>query len=194
MSTTEAFSSFVEGLSTAEKETLGASLLLVAPALCMADDSITLRELIAATKGTIAGAETLGPGLGLLLDHGKNGADQFKLDMQRQLVALREKTGGEQPSEQPETPARVESLGSVVDIFTPQLVKARTILEKMPADLRGSFDDYIATLLLRVAEASGGFLWWGEKINAQEREAAQGLLGALGVTVRDPETRKKFGL
>lgn len=195
MTTDQDLSSFLSTLSTQDKEALGAALCLVGPAMCMADGSVSIRELIATIKAATAATETLGPGFESLAQHGKNGAEQIQLDLHRELVALKEKLASSSSAEDLlALKERVDTLSSVTSSFTPHFAKAREILDRMPPDLRGAFDDFLATMLLRVAEASGGFLWWGEKISEQEREAARTMIAAFGVSVRDPEVKKKFRL
>jgi hypothetical protein len=195
MTTDHDLSSFLTTLSTEDKEALGAALCLVGPAMCMADGSISIRELIATIKAASAATETLGPGFENLVEHGKNGAEQLQLDMQRDLIAIKEKLASNPSAEELDAmKARTETFSSMTTMFAPHFIKAREILDRMPPDLRGAFDDFLATMLLRVAEASGGFLWWGEKISEQEREAARAMIAAFGISVRDPEVKKKFRL
>jgi hypothetical protein len=64
----------------------------------------------------------------------------------------------------------------------------------MPDDVREAFDAHVAHLMLHVAEASGGFVWWLPRISLEESQAARVLLARLGCEVRDPEVRAKFKL
>jgi hypothetical protein len=195
MTTEEDFKAYVDALSNDEQEALGASLFLASTALIGADNDMTLRELLAMAKGLMAGSDALGPGFEPLISRGKIGAEQHKITLERELADLRQKLKqGLSAPELDAMKAKLDSMSSLIDQITPLLARARQAADKMPPAVRVAFDDFVAALLVRIAEASGGFLWWGEKISNEEREAARKLLDALGVSVRDPEVRKKFAL
>jgi hypothetical protein len=191
MTLAEDFSAFTDTLSTAEQETLGASLLLAVSALCLADDEATIAELLATGRGAALGAERLGPGFEELIDWGKIGIDQACLDLKRQCLEDLHRSKGGLPEARP---GILTGYGDAIHIAAPHVASGQALVARMPPSIREPFEDFVARWLLHVAEASGGFLWWGEKISPAERDAARQLLSALGIVVRDPVIRQKFAI
>jgi hypothetical protein len=191
MTLADDFTTFTDGLLPAEQATLGASLLLAVSAICLADDHLSLFELIATSQGTAAGLELLGPGFGELIERGKIGLDQAHLDLKRQCRDDLARLVSGSPAERQ---AIVDRYGSALTLTAPHVASGQALIARMPPAIRVPFEDFLARWLLAVAEASGGFLWWGERVSAEERAAARTLVSTLGITIRDPEIRRKFAI
>lgn len=196
------FSAFVDGLSTEEREALGGALQAALLAVSLADEDLSFFEIVAWAKGTLAGIDALGGGMSTLAECGAevlqreaNGWKQQAVQLKKQIAAATKAANNEGgdlegrsvEGEPPFFVTMLKLVGPIVD-------RGRPILEKMPPPVREAFEDNAAAMLVQVAEASGGFLWWGEKISAEERAVASKLFSMLGITVRDAEVRKKFGL
>lgn len=195
MSIEEAFSAYIDGLTTDEREALGACLVMVPLAVSLADDDLTLREIFATGRGMGDGQQVFGPGFTTLIEHGRVGMKRFDADKQRELLELKQRlAAGPSAAELEVLATRASAMDTGLKVALPVVAQARPLLDRMDASLREAFDAYLVKLIVAVAEASGGFLWWGEKISQAEREGAQTLLGALGLTVSDAEARKKLGL
>jgi hypothetical protein len=194
----EDFDAFVKSLSDKEREALGGSISLSVVAMVWADEKASIRELIATVVGIAKGATEFGVAFsqGLIEPAGKV-ADELKAEIHAHLVDVKQSIANMRATGKvdPEASKRIEAIpSSVAALVAPRVAAGKAVLEKMPASIRPAFEDYVAHLLLRAAEASGGFLWWGQKISNDERKVAKEMLTTFGIVVRDPEVRKKFGL
>lgn len=74
--------------------------------------------------------------------------------------------------------------------FHGRLLNLRDVLRKMPVDLRKQYEDFVLGMSLRLAAASGGFLWFGRPISEEEKIALRKIIIALGIKVENEMLRE----
>ncbi len=73
--------------------------------------------------------------------------------------------------------------------FHGRLLQLRDVLRKMEPDLRRRYEDFVLGMAVRVAAASGGFLWFGRPISEEEKIALRKIVIALGIHVENEGLR-----
>jgi hypothetical protein len=190
--TAEAFTAYINTLTPEELGALGVSVMTALGEICIADDQVSFFELIAIGRGSFEGLETLGDGFSQMIDLGKDQIDQSEINARRKAIRARNK--GAEAAEGGGSTEGATVTENILERLQPQQALARGVIERMPAAAREPFEDVFSRWVLHVAEASGGFLWWGEKISPAERDAARKVFSTLGIVVRDPAIRKKFAI
>ena len=157
---------FSETLSNEERRALGSALFTLLFLVSGADGT--------ATRGEVAALERALAGLDAAFGEGHARA----LDMSPAAFAR----------------AMHEAEGLGFHLLRSELTVARGVLERMPRALRDRYEDYLVQACLQVAEASGGFLGFGSKINEDERLMIGEIARTLGLRVTDPGAREKLGM
>jgi hypothetical protein len=65
--------------------------------------------------------------------------------------------------------------------FAAQLSRLGAVVRELPEDLRERYRTFVRDMCLHLAKASGGFLWFGEAINEDEKVALRKIAAAIGV-------------
>lgn len=65
--------------------------------------------------------------------------------------------------------------------FAGQLSRLGAVVRELPDDLRDRYRAFVHDMCLRLARASGGFLWFGEAISEEEKIALRKIAAAIGV-------------
>ena len=74
--------------------------------------------------------------------------------------------------------------------FHPYLLRLRDVLRQMPPELRTRYDEFVLGMAVRLAAASGGFLWFGRPISESEKIMLRRVVIALGMNVQDEALRE----
>lgn len=65
--------------------------------------------------------------------------------------------------------------------FERRLAELAGIVDRLPTDLRNQYTSFVREVCRDAAEASGGWLWFGTKVGAQEKEVLDQIAAALGL-------------
>jgi hypothetical protein len=192
-----AFETFLTELTPAELAALGAGVLLTGGLIAGADGKVSMRETLALGHSLLDGKRALGPAFTAKLipaaHHAIEAVDVEMVQARQRLQQAQADRKAGKPLDA-DTEAWLEAVSQPMGLVVPHFERARAVRARMPEPVQVAFDDHIAHLLVRVAEASGRLLWWGEQINEDERQVARDLIGRFGVEIRDPEIRQKFKL
>jgi hypothetical protein len=157
---------FSETLSDEERRALGSALFTVLFLVSGADGTSTRGE-VTALERAVAGLDAA---------FGEGHARALDLSPAAFSRAMRE----------------AEGLG--FHLLRSELTVARGVLDRMPRPLRDRYEAYLLDACLQVAEASGGFLGLGSRINEDERLMIGEIVRTLGLRVTDAAAREKLGM
>jgi len=74
--------------------------------------------------------------------------------------------------------------------FHAYLLRLRDVVRKMPPALRTRYDEFVLGMSVRLAAASGGFLWFGRPISESEKIMLRRIVIGLGMNVQDEALRE----
>jgi tellurite resistance protein len=74
--------------------------------------------------------------------------------------------------------------------FHGRLLQLRDVLRQMPQELRDRYHEFVLGMAIRLAAASGGFLWFGRPISEEEKIALRKIIIALGIEVKHEGLRE----
>ena len=148
-----AYEAFADSLPNEERDALLGSIPLIIAAVAGADRQFQDEEVTAAIDQLLATVEILGP------EFRYSGPAQREFDVIAQRVRH-----------------------ELHDDLSEKLVVLRTVVRKMPDDLRHRYQDFVQRTCVAIATAAGGFLGFGNPISEQEAIALRKLAAALDLT------------
>lgn len=155
------FAEFAETLSDEERDTLFASIPMIIAMIVGADGEFDAIEVGAAVDEMFAAGAILG--------------EEFHWSKYAQAaferispLARNQKEAG----------------------FHAYLLNLRDVLRKLPPELRSRYDEFVLGMAVRLAAASGGFLWFGRAISESEKIMLRRIVIALGLNVQDEALRE----
>lgn len=154
------FAEFAATLSDEERDTLFASIPMIIAMVVGADGEFDMIEVGAAVDEMFRAGEELGP--------------EFHWS-----------TSAQGAFERISPMARDRKEAN----FHGRLLQLRDVLRDAPPELRKRYHDFVLGMAVRLAAASGGFLWFGRPISEEELIALRKIVIALGIRVEDERLR-----
>lgn len=154
------FADFAETLTDDQRDTLYGSIPMIIAMVVGADGEFDELEVGAAVDEMFEAGEKLGP--------------EFHWSTSAQAAFERISPMARNPAEAG---------------FHGRLLQLRDVLRTMPDDLRKRYEDFVLGMAVRLAAASGGFLWFGRPISAEEKIALRKIVIALGIKVENQALR-----
>lgn len=148
------FAEFAEPLAEDERDTLFASIPMIIAMVAGADGEFDELEVGAAVDAMFEAGETLG--------------EEFHWSASAQAAFERISPMARNPGDAG---------------FHGRLLQLRDVLRQMPADLRKKYNDFVLGMALKIAMASGGFLWFGRPISEAEKVALRKIIIALDIKI-----------
>lgn len=155
------FAEFAETLTDDERDTLYASIPMIIAMVVGADGEFDEIEVGAAVDAMFEAGEKLGP--------------EFHWSSSAQAAFERISPMARDPKEAG---------------FHGRLLSLRDVLRQMPAELRKRYEDFVVDMAVRLAAASGGFLWFGRPISEEEKIALRKIVIALGIKIENEALRE----
>jgi len=155
------FAEFAETLSDEERDTLYASIPMIIAMVVGADGEFDAIEVGAAVDAMFDAGEKLG--------------SEFHWSSSAQAAFERISPMARDPKEAG---------------FHGRLLQLRDVLRQMPAELRKRYEDFVVDMAVRLAAASGGFLWFGRPISEEEKIALRKIVIALGIKIENEALRE----
>ncbi|MFO0660347.1 MAG: hypothetical protein U0165_11030 [Polyangiaceae bacterium] len=159
------FHQFVQTLDDDQREALLSSVPMLAAMVVGADGDFDIDEMEATVDAMLAAADVLGDEF--------RWSEEAKKEFDHICASVRE--GGVQNAT-----ARLSRLGEVVRL--------------MPDELRHRYQDFVTAMVLHLAEASGGFLFFIDSVSEEEKIALRKIVAALGLKITDPLDRARLDL
>ncbi|MBI2394758.1 MAG: hypothetical protein HYV09_34635 [Deltaproteobacteria bacterium] len=154
------FAEFAETLSDDDRDTLFASVPMIIALVVGADGEFDVIEVGAAVDEMFRAGDELGP------DFHWSSSAQAAFERISPMARERQATN-----------------------FHGRLLQLRDVLRQAPPDLRKRYHDFVLGMAVRLAAASGGFLWFGRPISEEETIALRRIVIALGIQVEDERLR-----
>lgn len=155
------FAEFAETLNDEDRDTLFASIPMIIAMVVGADGEFDVIEVGAAVDAMFEAGEKLGT--------------EFHWSSSAQAAFERISPMAREPGEAG---------------FHGRLLQLRDVLRQMPPELRKRYEDFVLDMAVRLAAASGGFLWFGRPISEEEKIALRKIVIALGIRVENPALRE----
>lgn len=149
------FAEFAETLSDEDRDTLFASIPMIVAMVVGADGELDELEIGQAVDEMFAAGEHL--------------STEFHWSASAQAAFERISPMARNPQEAG---------------FHGRLLQLRDVLRQMPAELRERYHQFVLGMAVRLAAASGGFLWFGRPISDEEKIALRKIIIALGIEVK----------
>lgn len=112
--------------------------------------------------------------------------DELEMDAAVDALIAAEQTLGPEFRHSPEAQASFDRLslnareGDAL-FFAGQLARLGAVVRELSPELSERYRSFVHDMCLHLAEASGGFLWFGEAISDDEKVALHRIAAALGV-------------
>lgn len=155
------FAEFAKGLSEEDRDTLFASIPMIIAMLVGADGEFDAIEVGAAVDEMFAAGAVLGEEF-----HWSSSA-QAAFERISPMARNQREAG-----------------------FHGYLLALRDVLRQMPTELREKYQDFVLGMAVRLAAASGGFLWFGRPISEEEKIMLRRIVIALEMNVQDEALRE----
>lgn len=155
------FAEFAETLTDEERDTLYASIPMIIAMVVGADGEFDAIEVGAAVDAMFEAGEKLGP--------------EFHWSSSAQAAFERISPDARNPKDAG---------------FHGRLLQLRDVVRQMPPELRKRYEGFVLEMAVRLAAASGGFLWFGRPISEEEKIALRRIVIALGINVENEALRE----
>lgn len=155
------FAEFAQTLSDEERDTLFASIPMLIAMIVGADGEFDAIEVGAAVEEMFAAGAVLGEEF-----HWSSSA-QHAFERISPLARDQKEAG-----------------------FHGYLLALRDVIRQMPAEMRARYDEFVLGMAVRLAAASGGFLWFGRPISESEKIMLRRIVIALDMRVQDEALRE----